>query len=483
MFFTRCFSCFQESGSIQAAGGHLNCKLHRIVSVDKGSKAELAGIIPGDMLAGLNGQPVKDVFDYKTGTADERICLDIVHFGGSRDVYTIIKDEYEDPGLVFESYLMDSEKVCRNKCIFCFVDQLPADARKSLRFKDDDLRLSFLTGNFVTLTNVSDTELDRLLSYKLSPLNISVHATDPDLRVRMLGNPKAGRIIDQLKRIASAGVSMNTQIVLCPGINDGAALERTLDDLSGLAENMLSIAVVPVGLTKHRGTKELRYIKPFGRANARKVIEIITNRQQMYMSAYGRRMVFAADELYVKAGIKVPAAREYEDFYQIENGVGMMALFADEMHKGIRARSARRRSSAGIDNTNGQHRTEVVLVTGTDAAPFLEGFTAELSGLYNISFRVMPVRNGYFGETVTVAGLVTASDILRELAVRDEAAVDRKEQTERILAVPDVMLRDSGDRFLDDVTADGFVARADREVIYVPAGASGFLKALDKRFK
>ncbi len=449
----------------------MRSRKHKIVSVDKGSAADISGIVPGDLLLELNGKPVIDVFDYRTGITEEHIELTIGHADGAAEVYVIEKDEYEDPGLVFESYLMDREKACRNKCIFCFVDQLPKGARKSLRFKDDDLRLSFLTGNFVTLTNITDVELDRLISFKLSPMNISVHTTDPELRVKMLGNPGAGMIMCQLKRISVAGIKMNTQIVLCPGINDGDALARTLDDLSGFGESMLSIVVVPVGLTKYRMSKEPDGVRPFSRQEAVKVVEDVAERQKQNLSAYGRRLIFAADEMYIKAGIEIPAASDYEDFYQLENGVGIVALFVDDMKKGIRRRM--RNKLKKLKSTEAGSARKIVLVTGKDAAPFIQGFAGELSELYNADFRVLPVANRFFGETVTVAGLVTGADILQILA-------DQRIDPEWLVVVPDIMLRDSGDRFLDDMTVGEFVSASERNVVFVPPDGKGFLAALDK---
>jgi len=285
----------------------------------------------------------------------------------------------------------------------------------------------------------------------------------------MLGNPKAGDIMRQLRKIADAGIRINTQIVLCPGINDGAALERSLDDLAGLGENLESIALVPVGLTKHRGRKELVHITPFGRATAAKVIQLVTNRQQMYHSKFGRRLVFAADELYIKAGMKMPEAKSYEEFYQLENGVGLIPLFLDDFRRGVVKRKRKRKKPAGQEDP-------LVLITGTDAYPFIEGIAKELTELYNSEFRVLPVINKFFGETVTVAGLVTGSDVLRVL---DEESISDSST----VILPEIMLRDSGDKFLDDMTTDEFAVKADREIMFVPSDAEGFLSALDNSLK
>ncbi|MHB1455149.1 MAG: DUF512 domain-containing protein [Saccharofermentanales bacterium] len=458
-------------------------KKHRISSVEEGSIAQEAGISAGDRLISINGVPVADVFDYRTRMTETDLTLTIEKTDGSVADIAIGKDEYEDLGLEFDNVLMDREKSCRNKCIFCFVDQLPLNLRKTLYFKDDDLRLSFLTGNYVTLTNIDDAELDRLISYRLSPMNISVHTTNPALRVQMLGNKHAGRIMDQLTRIARSGIMLNTQIVLCPGINDGTELERTLDDLESISGSLQSIALVPVGLTGHRGDKALEFIQPFGRSAASKVVEIITNRQQKYLQTTGSRLVFGADELYLKAGSAIPDAADYEEFYQLENGVGTVALFLDEMRTGIskrRKRSERKTlkqtTEAGAEPETGtgiDKISKVLLVTGTDAQPFIAGFAEALSTLYGVAFEARAVANRFFGETVTVAGLVTGGDIVREFAPEGHlAGYDR-------VMIPDLMLRHSKDKFLDDMTAAELADRLGTEVLYVPPGGSEFLRALD----
>ncbi|MHB8964311.1 MAG: DUF512 domain-containing protein [Saccharofermentanales bacterium] len=460
-------------------------KKHRIASVEENSIAHEAGIAAGDLLVSINGEPVVDVFDYRTRIAETDLTLMIEKKDGSATEIAIEKDEYEDLGLEFENVLMDREKSCRNKCVFCFIDQLPPNLRQTLYFKDDDLRLSFLTGNYVTLTNIDDAELDRLIAYRLSPMNISVHTTNPALRVRMLGNKHAGRIMDQLRRIAASGILLNTQIVLCPGLNDGSELERTLDDLEALAESIQSIALVPVGLTGHRGDKALEFIKPFGRSAASNVLETVMNRQQKYLQTAGRRIVFGADELYLKAGIPLPPVSEYEDFFQLENGVGTVALFLDEMQSGIakRRKKQKRKSGARIDPMpagdspdNGAGTTDaprVLMITGNDAYPYIAGFADELSALYGATFEARAVSNTFFGETVTVAGLVTGGDIVRELAP------DGPLKGIASVMIPDLMLRHSKDKFLDDMTIEELGTKLGTSVYYVPPDGTGFLNALD----
>ncbi len=440
--------------------------------MDEGSIAQEAGISAGDLLISINGSPVADVFDYRTRMAETAMTLTVGKPDGSTLEIEVEKEQYEDLGLDFEEPLMDREKSCGNRCVFCFVDQLPPGLRKTLYFKDDDPRLSFLTGNFVTLTNIGDAELDRLISYKLSPMNISVHATDPALRAEMLGSRNAGRIMEQLGRIAASGIRINTQIVVCPEINDGIALERTLDDLESFADAMQSIALVPVGLTAHRGCRGLPFIRPVGRSDAMKVLSIVMSRRQRNLQTAGRRIVFAADEFYVKAGFPIPGTGEYEDFYQLENGVGLVSLFLEEMRDGIGRRMDRRKNAAYAGPAG---RENMLLLTGADAAPFLRRFTEPLQQLYGADFEVLAVENRFFGETVTVAGLVTGGDILRAAAPDGHSAG-------RTVLVPDVMLRDCGDRFLDDMTPAELGDRMQAEVIRVPSSGGGFLGALDGIF-
>lgn len=462
-------------------------KKHRISSVEEDSIAQEAGISAGDKLISINGVPVADVFDYRTRITETNLVMTIEKTDGTTVEIEIEKDEYEDPGLEFENALMDREKSCRNKCVFCFIDQLPLNLRKTLYFKDDDLRLSFLTGNYVTLTNIDDTELDRLLSYRLSPMNISVHTTNPALRIQMLGNKHAGRIMDQLARIAKSGITLNTQIVICPGFNDGIELERTLDDMESLSASIQSIALVPVGLTGHRGDRALEFIKPFGRSAASKVLEIVMNRQQKYLQTTGRRLVFAADELYLKAGSALPEVADYEEFYQLENGVGTVALFIDEMRSGIAKRmkkplrrTPKQKAEAGAEpktDAGTQKISRALLITGTDAKPYIAGFTGALSILYGVEFEVRAVVNHFFGETVTVAGLVTGGDIVKELA--PEGHLEGYDY----VMIPDLMLRHSKDKFLDDITAEGLRNRLGTQVLYVPPGGSEFLRTLDSIYK
>lgn len=438
----------------------------KIISVDIGSSAHKAGIKKGDSLISVNSSFPKDVFDYRVLVSSKKITLRVEKNDGKIKDYKIRKQEYEDPGLNFESGLMDDEKACHNKCVFCFIDQLPQNMRKSLYFKDDDLRLSFLTGNFVTLTNIDEAELNRLISYKLSPMNISVHTTNPELRVQMLKNPKAGNIMESLKRISDAGIKINTQIVLCPGLNDKEELDRTIDDLESIKENILSIAIVPVGLTKHREDKNLPVLQTFDIESATEVIDKINIRQEKNINALGRRLVFASDEFYIKAERKIPSVEEYEDFYQLENGVGLVSLFIEEMQTGIKER---RNKNKFVSN----NKKSILLLTGQDAANYLLSFVDELSEIYNAKFKVAAIKNKFFGENVTVAGLITGKNIAEFLKNNDE---------EENVLIPEIMLNETGTMFLDDMQPEELKKIYKGKIHFVPSRGEQFLTWLDTYF-
>ena len=381
----------------------------KILNVIPASPADKAGIKPGSRLVSVNGSEINDVLDY-------------MFYG-------------DDFGLEFETYLMDEQKHCRNKCIFCFIDQLPCGMRNTLYFKDDDSRLSFLQGNYISLTNLTERDVHRIIEMKLS-LNVSVHTTDKNLRVRMLGNPEAGRVLDYLYMIAGAGVEVNAQIVICPGINDGDELEKTLTDLSALKLN--SIACVPVGLTKHR--EGLEPLMPFTRETANAALDIIEK--------YGR--TYASDELYLIAGRELPGVEHYEDFPQYENGVGMIRLF--------NAQFTMRNSQCAIRNRRS-------IATGVLAAPYIR----ELVG-GNVP--VYAIRNDFFGESVTVAGLVTGQDLIAQLC-----GCELGEE----LLIPATMLRAGEDVFLDDVTVGDVEKALGVRVRAVDVDGAELYRALKER--
>ena len=396
---------------------------HKIIAVS--GVAEELGIAPGDLLLSINGEQVRDVVDYEYFTSDEFFTLLIQKQDGSLLEAEVEKDPWEPMGLTFSTGLMSGQRACANHCVFCFVDQLPPSARTSMRFKDDDWRLSFFMGNFVTLTNVGPRELQRIVERRVSPLYISVHATDPALRAFLLGRKEAP-ILPQLEQLANAGLSFHCQAVLCPGLNDGPALERTIQELFALSPNALSLAVVPVGLTAYR--QGLSPLRPYTEEEARAVVQTVEAWQARCLEQAGGRFVFASDEFYCKAKLPVPPAEAYEGFPQIENGVGLMAKFAGEWEEA--------QPCVPVQST------EVSLATGESSCEFMQNICNTLLPK-GVRVRVYPIRNRYFGGYVTVSGLVCGSDLIRELK--------GKPLGERLL-LPDCMLRREEDVFLDNTT-------------------------------
>ncbi len=443
-------------------------KTHLITGVEPDSIAAGLGLAAGDVLLRIGDRAIQDVFDYRTALAEQRIELYIAHKRGETVVYEIDKDEDEDIGLIFGTDLMDDCRSCSNRCAFCFIDQLPRGMRPSLYFKDDDLRMSFLNGNYVTLTNLDDVEFDRLLGFRLSPMNISVHALAPDVRVALLNNRLAGRLLERMRRIAAQHISMNAQIVLVPGANDGAVLEDTLSGLASLGEQLQSVSVVPVGLTRYREANRLPALRAFDRDGARAVVEQIHAWQQRMLTWRACHWVYPADEFYLKAGLALPAAAVYEDFPQLENGVGMVPLFDQEMKQGLTLRARRARSGGGKPSPS------VHAVSGVDFAPLLDRYSPAIRDLYPIDWHVHAIRNVFFGDQITVAGLLTAADLAAGMSPRIGFRGDE------IVLVPDTMLRADGEIFLDDWTP----ARLGRELGAVvevcTATADGLLAWLDQ---
>ena len=384
---------------------HLSGEL-MIKQVEEYSIAHELGIEPGDKLISINGQAVKDVFDYRYLQKEEFLEILIEKPDGEEWELEIEKDEDEELGMIFDSGLMDEATSCRNKCIFCFIDQLPRGMRQTLYFKDDDARLGFLQGNYVTLTNMNDVELERIIYYRLSPVNISVHATDPELRVHMLKNPKASRIMEQIEKLSAAGLELNFQIVLCKGVNDGMRLDESIAALSEFIPRARSLSVVPVGLTEHRGG--LAELAPFTASDAEIVLDQIEGWQQKFKKQYGTRFVFAADEFYLLVGHETPPTADYEGFPQIENGVGMLALFADEFNRALNRRK------------KGQGQRKQTIVTGRAAHSFLSELVRIAGEKFpGLDIQVIPVDNKFFGSLITVSGLLTGEDILNTLKGHD----------------------------------------------------------------
>ncbi len=408
-----------------------------IAQVEPGSAAEKQGIRKGDILLAIDGHPIKDVLDYRFFLTEEKICLTLKREDRVFDVL-IKKERYDDIGLEFETFLMDKKKRCANKCIFCFIDQNPDGMRETVYFKDDDTRLSFLMGNYVTLTNVKDEELERIVKMRLSPVNVSVHTTNPELRRKMLGNPNAGKIMEQLKILKDGGIDINCQIVSCRGINDGAELVRTVRDLETLYPAVQSIAVVPAGLTCHR--EGLYPIEPYDSLSAKNIIETVEELGDEYLEKYDLRLVYAADEFYLAAKKPLPPEKDYDGYPQLDNGVGLLRCAREEILDEIRYRN-----DTGLWKDLSKKRLNITLFTGVAAYDFLCEIAKEIEKrLPLLKLKVKAVKNQFFGETVTVAGLLCGQDIINTA----------KEEKPEILILPAVSLRHERDKFLDDLTLE-----------------------------
>lgn len=422
---------------------------HKIASVDEGSIAWQLGVRAGDELLTINGEYVVDLLDYEALQAESSLRMQ-VRRGEEVVDYAFEKDEYEPLGLRFSRPLMSPTRLCCNQCVFCFVDQLPASARPSLRVKDDDWRMSLMMGNYVTLTNVSRRELDRIVRRHASPLYISVHATDPAVRRYMLGTQRADRLGEQLRVLREGGIRFHAQAVLCPGINDGMVLERTIDDLARMYPAAASLALVPVGLTGHR--QGLSPIRKYGREQARAVLETAERFRARLLRELGTRFVFPSDEFYLVAGADLPPEDAYEDFAQIDDGVGMLRLLQSEFDARYRELpEAMCRPGAG---------RRLCVACGESAAPFLRAMLAERP-VRGARVEVRALENGFFGREVTVSGLLTGRDLVAGL---------RGVACEAVL-ITRCMLREGEDVFLDDMTLAQVEAALGRPVI--PVGRSG----------
>lgn len=427
-----------------------------ISAVDEESIAQECGIEPGDRLLSINGNEINDILDYQFYVNSEELTL-VIEEKGKEYILDIEKDEDEDLGLVFETYLMDKHRRCKNKCVFCFIDQLPKGMRESLYFKDDDSRLSFLFGNFVTLTNLTEHDVSRIINMHISPINISVHTTNPELRVKMMNNKNAGDALKILDQLAAHGIAINCQIVLCPGINDGKELERTLADLSALFPAVRSIAIVPVGLSDHR--EGLCPLIPFTEESAKAAIELVDGFGDNFFKTHGTRLCYLADEFYLKTGRQPPEYDYYEGFGQLEDGVGLWAYLDKTFCDAINNESPR--SVA---------KRKISIATGTLAAPLIEKLAKMASDKFNgLEFCVYPIVNNFFGKAINVAGLVTGQDIIKQL--------DGKELGSELL-IPSSMLKADEDIFLDDVTTDELSERLNIKVTKVDNEGEDLLYSL-----
>ena len=378
-------------------------KGHTVTAIKPDSIAEELGVEVGDRLISINDTEIEDIFDYRYLTDDEELTL-LMYSAKEKDYYEceVSKDASEDLGFEFGEGLMDDYRSCCNKCIFCFIDQMPPGMRKTLYFKDDDARLSFLQGNYITLTNMKQKDIDKVCFYKLSPINISIHTTNPELRCRMLNNRFAGDALKKIRAFCDAGLELNGQVVLCKAVNDGAELDRTLKDIEEYLPNLKSLSVVPVGLTKFR--EGLYPLEPFEKEDSEKVLEQIERWQKYYKTKYGTNLVYASDEWYLTAGRELPAIEEYEGFPQIENGVGMLRSLLDEFEEA---------SKTKFDI----HEGRVLMLTGMAPYSVIKGLSDRIMELYpQITIEVMPVVNEFFGPRITVTGLITGRDILKQVA-------------------------------------------------------------------
>ncbi len=435
----------------------------KIASIQEDSIAQELGIEAGDFVLSINGQEIQDVFDYRFYCADSEILLEIEKRNGERWQFEIEKDETEDLGLEFANSLLDDEKSCRNKCVFCFIDQLPKGMRETLYFKDDDARLSFLFGNYITTTNLSEGEIDRIIRYHMSPVNISVHTTNPELRIKMLNNRFAGDVLEKINRFISAGITVNTQIVVCPGLNDKQELDRTIKDLTDLGPQLHSISVVPVGLTKHR--EGLPKLKPFDRDIANQVIDQVENWQTKLLNEYNSRVVYLADEIYIMAGRDLPPIEAYEDFPQIENGVGMVTSFSYEVEEAVN--DLKEKDLCGFGEKTVSVGTGVsVYEHFKKIALFIE------KAVKGLKINVYKVENTFFGKGVTVTGLLTGCDLIRELSGKD---LGEK------LFLSKNMFRSGTDVMLDDVSADELEKKLGVKVQIVDTTGQAFIDALIKK--
>lgn len=431
-------------------------KEHIIKSVIAKSIAEEMEIEPGDKLLRINDKEIKDVFDYHYAVNDENLVLLILKSNGEEWELEIEKEYDVDLGIEFEEGLMDSYRSCRNNCMFCFIDQMPPGMRETLYFKDDDARLSFLQGNYITLTNMKDEDIDRILFYKLSPINISVHTTNKELRCNMLHNRFAGDSLDKIKKLYDAGITMNGQVVLCKGYNDGEELERTIHDLAAYIPHMQSVSIVPVGLTKYR--EGLVHLDKFEEKDALEVLEIIHRWQSILYKEYGTRFIHASDEWYITAGLPIPDADNYEGYLQIENGVGMVRSLMNEFKE-------------VYESLLGDNRSKSIsIATGVLAAPIIEDFMNQISNKYpNIHIEVFAIKNEFFGVDITVAGLLTGQDIMKQL---------KGKKLGDYLILPDVLLRSGEKVLLDDFTVEDIENTLQTEIRIVQSDGKSLINAI-----
>ncbi len=429
-----------------------------IKSVKEGSVAKECEIESGDILLEINGQKVTDILDYRFLVCEEELLIKIEKKNGDIEEIEIEKDAYEDLGIEFECGLISPPKCCANKCIFCFIDQNPKGMRESIYFKDDDTRMSFFQGNYITLTNLSKKDIDRIIKMRISPVNISVHTTNPNLRIKMLSNKRAGEIYSVMKRLAQNFIEMNAQIVLCPGYNDKKELEKTIDDLYKLYPQVKSVAVVPLGLTKHR--EGLCKLTPITKKDALDCLEIVGKKQKRFLKEHFTRFVYASDEFYLKAEKELPDSSFYEEYPQLENGVGLLSLLKDEFYKALE-----KMPKSDITHS-------IAVITGEAAYPTIKEIASALEKKFcGVKVSVYKIKNNFYGDTVTVSGLLCGCDITEQLkdVIKEKEALISKS-----------MLKSNTNLFLDDYTTNRVEEELKIRIIPTENDGERLLKALLK---
>lgn len=430
----------------------------KISNVKKNSICDLKGITSGDELLKINGNDILDVLDYDFYMTEQNLTLTFKCLDGK---YKVVKTKSANCGLEFETYLMDKQQHCKNKCVFCFIDQLPKGMRESLYFKDDDSRLSFLFGNYITLTDISEHEIERIIKMHISPVNISVHTMNPELRVQMMKNKNAGESLKIIKRLADAGITMNTQLVLCPGINDGAELRRSIEELSALYPAVQSIAAVPVGLTKFRDG--LEKLEPYNKETAGEVIDIIEEYSVKFRKEFGVGLCYPADEFFIKAERELPSADYYDDYPQLDNGVGLVRSFYDDFLDEL-----------DYINENPINK-KVTLATGADFYPYLNDLCKKAEEKYGVEIGVQKIINNFFGETITVSGLITGVDLYEQLKDIDLG---------EYLLLPSSMISDytnhteNKNKFLDDMTVEELESKLNVKIMLTSGGGGQLLRGI-----
>ncbi len=433
----------------------MSIKGHIIKTVDPDSIAEQLELEPGDAVLSIDGKVLEDIFDYEYYINSESILM-VVRKKNGEEWELEIENEYQDLGITFENGLMSDYRSCRNNCIFCFIDQMPSGMRETLYFKDDDSRLSFLQGNYVTLTNMSDHDIKRIIEFKLAPINISVHTTNPELRCKMLHNRFAGEALQKIRQLYEAEIPMNGQIVLCKGVNDGEELERTIRDLSEYLPYMKSVSIVPVGISKYRNG--LYPLEALNKEDARNVLDIVKRWQKKLYKTHGSHFIHASDEFYILAGLPLPEEEEYDGYIQLENGVGMIRLLEEEV-------------VAALAKLKGDNQSEEIsIATGKLAAPYIEEHAKRVMKKFpGRTVHVYTITNEFFGEQITVAGLITGQDLICQLK--------GKKLGSRLL-LPECMFRSGEEVFLDDVTKTDVQNALQVQVDIVKSSGQDFVQAV-----